>query len=561
VGVIRQIMLASSACVLLIAWPAVASAQEPIAPPREWREGLSELTTALAGTFGDEASDIEQALAKMSRALSAWDDAIRAFDARVSQTPDAPLAAAVQIRISAALTYAHRGHSTDALRHIEAAARLAPQRADVHLLRGLLLERSRLTGEATEAFQRAWSLDPASPVSAYHVVRSAAAPGAYVRADLSTSAPGAGAAVARTAMEAAYVRLLTAGAKATPVTLQPAGDPLGDIVLPPAAYTRAYAHLARGDYAEAIAEFQKAAATDPLVTDPARRSDSMRRAAGALKQGRPAEARGLIQSAGLLPASAEAHRVLGLVEWADRQYDASIEHLETAARINPRDERSRLALARVLSDAGRDADAVHVLEQTIRAFPESPLAHWSLGSQYERLNRLADARREYETAAEHAPARRDRLDAAIGRLAAGAADLAGAGAAFDRAVAADLNDPAIHKAMAGVLLQQDRSEQALVELLAALLLDPADAGAHMGVGQIYLNAGRHADAVGPLRRALELSPADTAARYALATSLMRLGRAQEAAREFERVEQEQRQAVAERRRAIDADVRREESGR
>ena len=42
--------------------------------------------------------------------------------------------------------------------------------------------------------------------------------------------------------------------------------------------------------------------------------------------------------------------------------------------------------------------------------------------------------------------------------------------------------------------------------------------------------------------------------------VMRLGRTQEAASEFERVDKEQRQWVAERRRAIDEDVRREQSG-
>ena len=550
----RRNVLASSACALLVSGPLVASAQEPVPHPPEWRQGLSALTTALAGTFGDEASEIEQAIATISRALAAWDGAIGALESRVAAaSPAAPPAAAVQMHIAAAVTQAHRGRLADAWRHVEAAARRDPRRADVQVLRGLLLERSGRPRDAAEAFERAWSADRTDPVSAYHMVRSAAALGAGVEAgrDVGPSA-------ALRTLETAYVQLLTDGPRAAPVGLHPAAEPLLDPVLPPAAYAQAYAHLARGEHDEAIAEFRRAAAVDPLVTGVVPRSEAMRQAAGALRQGRVGDARALIEGAGV-QESAEARRLLGLVEWADRRYARSVEHLEVAARINPQDERPRLALARVLSDAGRDADAVRVLEATVGAFPGSPLAHWSLGSQYERLNRLTDARRAYEMAAAHAPARYHRLDAAIGRLAAGAADFAGAGAALGRAVAENLNDPGIHRTMAGVLLQQDRSGDALAELVAALLLDPADAAAHAGVGQIYLNAGRYADAVGPLHRALELSPADTSARYALAISLMRVGRASEAAREFERVEAEQRQAVADRRRTIDRDIRKEES--
>ena len=117
----------------------------------------------------------------------------------------------------------------------------------------------------------------------------------------------------------------------------------------------------------------------------------------------------------------------------------------------------------------------------------------------------------------------------------------------------------MHKDLAGALLQQDRAEEAFVELIAALLIDPLDAGAHAGIGQIHLNAGRYDEAVTALRRAVELSATYTEARYALATALMRLGNTQEAARELERVEQAQRQMLADRRRNMSLDVLKEEA--
>ena len=112
------------------------------------------------------------------------------------------------------------------------------------------------------------------------------------------------------------------------------------------------------------------------------------------------------------------------------------------------------------------------------------------------------------------------------------------------------NNPAGHKYLAGALLQQDRADEAFVELVAALLIDPRDAGAHAGIGQIHLNAGRYDEAVTALRRAVELSADYTEARYALATALMRMGKREEAARELQRVEQAQRQMLADRRRNI-----------
>ena len=258
-------------------------------------------------------------------------------------------------------------------------------------------------------------------------------------------------------------------------------------------------------------------------------------------------------------APSEARRVQGLVHWAESEFDKSLEQLEAAIRMNPADERSRLALSRVLSAAGRDADAQRALQDTIRAIPASGRSHWWLATSYEHSNRFADARREYEEAASMAVAGRSHLLGAVGRLASGAADGAGAVEAFSRAAADDPANPAWHRLLAGALVLEDRPDEALVEFAAALRLDPRDAGAHFGVGQIYLNAGRNAEAVDPLRRATELNADSIEAEYALATALTRLGNDRDAARHFEHVEQVQRQRLADRRRQLLLDTLREEA--
>jgi tetratricopeptide (TPR) repeat protein len=332
-------------------------------------------------------------------------------------------------------------------------------------------------------------------------------------------------------------------------------------VLPMARYAKGYARLAAGDYDGALAELRRAAATDPLVTDPSVRSVPIMRAVAALREGRLAEARSLFDQTNTLADTSEAHRILGLIYFASSDFEKSVEQLTKAIDKEPLDERSHLARVRVLSMFGRDDDALRALLETVQTFPDSSLAHWWLGLQYERLNRYADVRREIEYAAAGAIVGRASLYTAIGRLAGNATDLPAAIDAFTRAVDANPNDPAAHKYLAGALLQQDRVNEAFVEFVAALLIDPQDGDAHAGIGRIHLDAGRYADAVEALTRAVQLTPTHTEARYALATALMRAGRTQEAAQEFDRVEDAQRRALAERRRKMSLDVQKEEAAR
>jgi tetratricopeptide (TPR) repeat protein len=340
-----------------------------------------------------------------------------------------------------------------------------------------------------------------------------------------------------------------------PDLLGPADTP----VLPLALYATGFASLARGAYDDAMREFRVAAAADPLVADPAADSSVMRQAAAALRRGAVSEAHAILDGSALLDESAEAHRILGAAYWADARDQESLEHLQTAIRQNPRDERSRIALSRVLSTAARDADAERVLQETLVAIPESVQARWWLGWTYERLNRFPDARRAYERTAEAAVAGHGPIYGAIGRLATQAADFAGALDAFTRAVEADPRDGGLRRALAATLLRHDRAQEAMRELTAALAIDPSDSEAHAGIGQIHLDAGRYDAAMNALRRALELSPTRTQARYALATALARLGRTTEAEREFERVEREQRQALENQRLRISRDVQKEQA--
>ena len=535
------------AVLVLALLPSVATAQQTA-----FSRSLSELTAAIEGTYGDEGALVRPAIDRLAAALAQWDREIQIAAAAVSAASKTPSPDLVDRRISLARMYADRGRHADALSELAAAAVLEPRRAQIHVLRGLILEDAGSSADALEAFRTARATETANPVIAYYLFHHASRHGSPRDARDAASALGA-----------AYAGLVKAppGKASAPFTrlslLQPAAG--GPPLLPLAEYRQAYRHIVRREYDKAIVEFRNAADRDPLVADPASGSAPIIRAISALRKGQLNDAESFIQQSGRLGDSSEAHRVLGLVYWAQSQHDKSVAELTTAIRRSPRNERARLALARVLGSAGRDDEAKIALEETIRTLPDCTLAHWWLALAYERVNHFAEARQEVALVAAAAVAGESRLHASVGRFAINAADIPGALDAFVRAVSADPNDPGMHRVLASALVEQDRTGDAFAEFMAALLIDPQDAEAHVGIGRIFLNMGHDDDAVDALRRAADLTPGNVDARYALASALERLGRTEEAAQHFARVEQAQRQALSDRRRTMSLDVLKEEA--
>ena len=175
--------------------------------------------------------------------------------------------------------------------------------------------------------------------------------------------------------------------------------------------------------------------------------------------------------------------------------------------------------------------------------------------------RVGDARREYEAALQGTLAGRAALYVGIARLAQVEGDSPGAIDAFTRASRLQPNDANIHKELALALAPQGRTDEALCEAIAALLIDPHDAQAHAIIGQIYLDNGRPADALSALNRALTLQPDRYETHYALATALTRLGRTSDADHEFQLFERGRVDALERRRRQIEHDVDQEEAAR
>ena len=105
----------------------------------------------------------------------------------------------VERRVSLGRMYAERGRLADALSEFDAASRLEPRRADVHVLRGLVLSADGNPREAIEALRTARAMDPGNPVAAYYLFHEAL-----------ISGNASGAQEASKALAAAYPKLLKA---------------------------------------------------------------------------------------------------------------------------------------------------------------------------------------------------------------------------------------------------------------------------------------------------------------------------------------------------------------
>ena len=174
---------------------------------------------------------------------------------------------------------------------------------------------------------------------------------------------------------------------------------------------------------------------------------------------------------------------------------------------------------------------------------EPSLARLARAQEYEKANRVREARREYEAAIAGTLSGRSLLYLGIGRLAQVEGDFAGAIDAFRHAVQLNPNDVNLHRELAFAYAGQGAVDAAFHELVAALLLNPRDAKTFADIGRLFLDGGQDAAALPPLRRALALAPGLYETRYAIATSLTRLGRTDDAARELAAFERAQREML------------------
>ena len=366
----RFIQLLSNGLVALwLAAPVPASAQAKDA----FVEGLVDFSQASAGTFGDEGPAVKDALDKMSDGLARWDAAVARVETGFAGaiTPAAPRQAA-QMRATLGATYLERGRVADALPHLDAASSL--EAAPPQILRGLgHAAREPASGGGRGVSAVRWRSIPAMSRAAMLFIDATrgAGPSKAARA-------GDGGAARR---GLAYRRRRRRRRRRLPLLPLDLLDDasVDEPFFPPSAYARGVALLREAKHAEALASLRAAADADPLVTDAALATAGARAASTALRDQDAKSAVQVLLSVPGQETSSEIQRLLGVAYWTLEDYARSADHLRAAIRLNPGNERARIALSDVLVAARDPGAARDVLLQTIAAFPSSGQAQWRLG--------------------------------------------------------------------------------------------------------------------------------------------------------------------------------------
>ena len=522
--------------VVVLGLPGLALAQ---GAQSDFARAVASLRMSMQGAYGDEGRDIVRRLDEVAAALGEWDRSIRAEEARLRPRMVAVAAEeGADLRVELGLLYLQRSRFAEALAELDAAARLAPARAAIHLLRGLTLDALERRDVAAAAYHEAWTLEPGDPVKAYLALRRSTPSGADLTRLTDTLV-----AAAREAVRAVRRR---PGLAFFAVPFR-ADESDSAPVFSLARYADGFALHARGQYEEAIVRWREAIARDPLITDSASSVARMGEGLAAFRQGRLAEAITAIEQASrTLPASSEAHRILGTVLGLAGNRPGSIAEFEEAVRLRSDDERSWIALTR--SAEGR-------LEAAAQAVPDSTQLHWRLAGRLLTLERNAEALDHYAQAARvgaiSGQGQLHQMEAVVATMHLDAERTA---RALERRVRLNLNDASAHRDLAGVYAKQDRQVDALAELAIAAWLDPADPQTFVALGYSHLAARRDADAVDALQMAVRLAPDMREARYAFAQALTRVGRRDEGVQQLAEFERLRRDAAeqAKRHDALDA---------
>ena len=483
----------------------IVSAQ-PQDPKTPFLQALGLFTAALEGSYGDEGRIVRSTLDAMDRALMYWDAALEQSTQDMTQglrRADPHLVGRMHVALGAG--YLDRGRIADAVQQFEAAIEADPSQADVHFFKGLAHAKLHKPDAAADELRKAVALDSKNLVYEYFLGRQLVNTGSI--GDAKPVLQKFYEQWSQQPVERGAERLESPFIRLDLVAEGPGAEPF----FPPALYVEGYDLIRNGDFRQAITRFRESVDRDPLVVPPVEPLEALGLAASALKDGSLDRAiQHLKVAVELEPTRAEARRMLGRTYLAERQDQASIDELGTAARLNPKDERARLTLARALIETHRYPDAERELKDALIALPASGAAHYALGRLYQRQGEDLKAVPELEAAAAHQPfIGLNSIYQKIGMILTVRASDAAAADAYGKRVDLIPNDVAAHQDLGKTYERLGRTDEALAEFAAVLMLNPDDADAYADLGRILLEAGRGTDAEAVARRAAERNPTAT----------------------------------------------------
>jgi tetratricopeptide (TPR) repeat protein len=512
---------------LVLALPSNAVAQRDA-----FFSSLVSFYKTLGGTYGDEGPQLVAQLQGLSTALQRWDDEIRAAEQQLRpQLNGADAQTALQIHTLLASLYMERGRFDEALREFDEDIRIDPRRAAFHRFKGLVhqLEGPRLPeglnglpsqSAAADAFRDAWLVDPADPQNAYRLL---AVSSAQTTPEEKERALATLAGVEREVLSGKRSRAATLFTTLSGIV----DDTGGAVAFVPGAYARGFSLMLTGELESGLAALRAAVTTDPLVIDPSGNTETMRRGISALRQGLVAAAIEQFEAAVALHGdSSEAHRMLATSYGVNGDVPRSLQHLRDAVRLNPRDERSRLALVRALDDSGAQTDTEVAVRAAIAELPDAGAFRWQLATLAARLGQTNQADLALISALDRyvVLVGRGELHIRLAKLAQSHLEYERAISLLERAAALIPNNAVAHKTLARAYIEDGRDREGYAELVVALMLNPDDAETLSGIGRLHLAAGRLPESIDALQRAVAIDRNNQEALQALGDALVRAGK-------------------------------------
>jgi Flp pilus assembly protein TadD len=209
----------------------------------------------------------------------------------------------------------------------------------------------------------------------------------------------------------------------------------------------------------------------------------------------------------------------------------AVVHLTAAVALRPDSPGAHYNLGTALEKQGRPKEAEAEYREALRLRPDLPEAHSNLGTALEKQGRPKEAEAEYREALRLRPDdSKAHSNLAIALSAQGRHKEAEA--VYREALRLRPDDPDAHYNLGKALRGQGRPKEAEAEYREALRLRPDYPEAHNNLGTALGKQGRYKEAEAAFREALRLRPDDPDAHYNLGKALRGQGRPKEAEAAF-----------------------------
>lgn len=231
------------------------------------------------------------------------------------------------------------------------------------------------------------------------------------------------------------------------------------------------------------------------------------------------------------PDALVVYNVLGVSLEGQQKFADAAQAYRKALTLNPAIPEMHFNLGSVLTQLGRDDEAIASYRRAIQLNARLAVAHFNLATLLQKKQQLDEAVRHYQQAVGIEPGFFEAYGA-MGTALQQQGHLDDAIACYRQSLA--ISDHALgHFNLATALRDRGALEQAISHYRQAIVMQPNYADAHNNLGEVFRDQGNMEDAVRCYLQALRMAPSHPAASYNMAQFLYEAKRFSEAIPYFE----------------------------